>query len=61
MINAMLLLYRFTTFYGTQHSGRKLIWLYHMSKGELVTHCFKNTYTITASTFQVTTVDILLT
>jgi len=43
---------RFTTFYGTQHSGRKLIWLYHMSKGELVTHCFKNTYTITASTFQ---------
>ena len=53
--NQMLLLHRFTTFYGTQHSGRKLIWLYHMSKGELVTHCFKNTYTITASTFQVIT------
>jgi len=43
---------RFTTFYSSLHSGRKLNWLYHMSKGELVTHCFKNTYTITASTFQ---------
>jgi len=43
---------RFTTFYNKQHSGRKLNWLYHMSKGELVTHCFKNTYSITASTFQ---------
>jgi len=43
---------RFTTFYNKQHSGRKLNWLYHMCKGELVTHCFKHTYTITASTFQ---------
>jgi len=43
---------RFTTFYSTMHSGRKLNWLYHMSKGELVTHCFKSTYNITASTFQ---------
>jgi cullin 1 len=43
---------RFTTFYSSIHSGRKLNWLYHMSKGELVTHCFKNTYSITASTFQ---------
>merc|ERR1712038_743843 len=28
--------HRFTGFYGGQHSGRKLNWLYHMSKGELV-------------------------
>jgi len=43
---------RFTGFYGGQHSGRKLNWLYHMSKGELVTNCFKNRYTLQASTFQ---------
>ncbi|XP_023329332.1 cullin-1 [Eurytemora carolleeae] len=43
---------RFTTFYSSIHSGRKLNWLYQMSKGELVTHCFKNNYTISASTFQ---------
>jgi len=44
--------HRFTTFYGSQHSGRKLNWLYHMSKGELVTNCFRNRYTLQASTFQ---------
>jgi len=43
---------RFTNFYSSQHSGRKLNWLYHMSKGELVTNCFKNRYTLQASTFQ---------
>jgi len=43
---------RFTTFYSSQHSGRKLNWLYHMSKGELTTNCFKNKYTLQASTFQ---------
>ena len=43
---------RFTTFYSSQHSGRKLLWLYHMSKGELVTNCFKNRYTLQASTLQ---------
>merc|ERR1711994_578658 len=43
---------RFTGFYGGQHSGRKLNWLYHMSKGELVTNCFRNRYTLQASTFQ---------
>merc|ERR1711902_148796 len=42
----------FTGFYGGQHSGRKLNWLYHMSKGELTTNCFKNKYTLQASTFQ---------
>ncbi|KAK3930346.1 Cullin-1 [Frankliniella fusca] len=45
-------IHRFTTFYGTQHSGRKLNWLYNMSKGELVANCFKNRYTLQASTFQ---------
>jgi len=43
---------RFTSFYGGQHSGRKLNWLYQMCKGELVTNCFKNRYTLQASTFQ---------
>ncbi|XP_022913538.1 cullin-1 [Onthophagus taurus] len=44
--------HRFTTFYSAQHSGRKLNWLYNMSKGELLTNCFKNRYTLQASTFQ---------
>ncbi|KAL4718758.1 hypothetical protein ACJJTC_014671, partial [Scirpophaga incertulas] len=44
--------HRFTSFYSAQHSGRKLNWLYNMSKGELVTNCFKNRYTLQASTFQ---------
>ncbi|KAG7173036.1 Cullin-1-like [Homarus americanus] len=43
---------RFTTFYSSQHSGRKLNWLFHLSKGEIVTNCFKNRYTLQASTFQ---------
>lgn len=43
---------RFGTFYSGQHSGRKLNWLYNMSKGELVTNCYKNRYTLQASTFQ---------
>jgi len=43
---------RFTTFYSSQHSGRKLHWLYNMSKGEILTTCFKNRYTLQASTFQ---------
>uniref|UniRef100_G1Q227 Cullin-1 n=1 Tax=Myotis lucifugus TaxID=59463 RepID=G1Q227_MYOLU len=43
---------RFTAFYASLHSGRKLTWLYQLSKGELVTNCFKNRYTLQASTFQ---------
>ncbi|TRY55801.1 hypothetical protein DNTS_025647 [Danionella cerebrum] len=43
---------RFTAFYASRHSGRKLTWLYHLSKGELVSNCFKNRYTLQASTFQ---------
>merc|ERR1719259_994922 len=42
---------RFTGFYSGQHSGRKLNWLYHMSKGELVAN-LANRYTLQASTFQ---------
>ena len=45
-------LQRFSTFYSAQHSGRKLHWLYHLSKGELVTNCFKNKYSLQASTYQ---------
>lgn len=43
---------RFSSFYAALHSGRKLNWLYSMSRGELVTNCFKNRYTFQASTFQ---------
>ena len=43
---------RFTAFYSGQHSGRKLNWLYHMSKGELVTNCFKNKYTLQVKRWQ---------
>merc|ERR1719427_1205023 len=43
---------RFSTFYSAQHSGRKLHWLFHLSKGELVTNCFKNKYSLQASTYQ---------
>lgn len=43
---------RFTNFYGALHSGRKLNWLYNMCKGELITNCFKNKYTLQTSTFQ---------
>lgn len=45
---------RFQGFYEGQFSGRKLNWLYEsgLSKGELVTHCFKNRYTFQVSTVQ---------
>ncbi|EEC16751.1 cullin, putative [Ixodes scapularis] len=37
----------FTMFYSSQHSGRKLHWLYNMSKGELIANCFhRNRYTL---------------
>ena len=32
---------RFQQFYTTQHSGRKLTWLFHLSHGELKTHYLK--------------------
>merc|ERR1712141_18250 len=43
---------RFTSFYNGLHSGRKLNWLFQLSKGELVTNGFKNRYIFQASTLQ---------
>lgn len=43
---------RFAEFYSAQHSGRKLDWLHNYSKGELVTNCFRNKYTLQASCAQ---------
>jgi len=43
---------RFASFYSGIHNGRKLSWLYQMSKGEVVTHCFRNRYSLQASTYQ---------
>jgi cullin 1 len=45
-------LQRFTTFYKTQFSGRKLTWLYQLSKGEVVANCYDRRYTFTTSTYQ---------
>lgn len=42
----------FTSFYTNQHNGRKLSWLYSLSKGDLITYCFGNRYTFQASTYQ---------
>jgi cullin 1 len=43
---------RFTAFYAGQHNGRKLTWLLDLSKGELVTTCFKASYVFQVSTYQ---------
>ncbi|CAK9304365.1 unnamed protein product [Gordionus sp. m RMFG-2023] len=43
---------KFSSFYASQHTGRKLTWLYHLSKGEIVSNCFKNKYTFQVSTYQ---------
>lgn len=40
---------KFSQFYASLHSGRKLNWLYNMCKGEIVTNCFKNRYTLQVS------------
>ena len=32
---------RFQSYYSSQHSGRKLTWLFHLSHGELKTNCFR--------------------
>jgi cullin 1 len=42
----------FTKFYSQQHSGRKLMWLYHLSKGELQTSFTKTKYILQVSTYQ---------
>lgn len=43
----------YSTFYIRNHQGRKLTWLYNLSKGELTSNCFKNKYTFMASAFQI--------
>ena len=43
---------RFTQFYNMQYSGRVLTWLHQMSKGEIVTNCYKQKYTLQLSTYQ---------
>lgn len=43
---------RFNNFYADVHSGRKLIWLYNMCKGEIKANCFNSKYILQASTFQ---------
>ncbi|XP_022667361.1 cullin-1-like isoform X2 [Varroa destructor] len=42
----------FANFYSTKHAGRKLTWLYSMSKGELLANCFQKKYYLQASTLQ---------
>lgn len=42
----------FQNFYTRQHCGRVINWLYHMSRAEIVSNCFKSRYTFQASTFQ---------
>ena len=42
----------FTNFYSQQHSGRKLMWLFQHSKGELQTLFTKSKYILQVSTYQ---------
>lgn len=45
---------QFTIFYSARHSGRKLNWLYHKCKGELIMNVNRSNvvYTLQVSTFQ---------
>jgi len=43
----------FKLFYSVYRSGRKLVWLYHKSRAEIVTTCFKRRYTMSSSLYQV--------
>lgn len=40
---------RFTAFYHSQHSGRKLTWLYNLSRCEVIMHGIKHRYTMKVS------------
>jgi cullin 1 len=44
----------FTNFYAHQHQGRKLMWLYQHSKGELQTLFTQMKYILQVSTYQMT-------
>ncbi|RKO97269.1 hypothetical protein CXG81DRAFT_11298 [Caulochytrium protostelioides] len=43
---------RFSRFFTNKHSGRKLNWLTHLSKGDLKTNCYKQKYTFLVSMYQ---------
>lgn len=42
----------FYSFYYDKYSGRKLTWVYSISKGELLANCFKNKYVLLASAME---------
>lgn len=42
----------YSAFYINKFHGRKLVWLYNLSNGELITTCYKSKYTFIASVFQ---------
>ncbi|THD20564.1 Cullin-1 [Fasciola hepatica] len=42
----------FLSFYQEHHTGRKLNWCYHLSRGEVVTNYTKSRYTFQVSTYQ---------
>lgn len=44
---------KFEKFYYQKFNGRKLQWVQSMSRGEVVSNCFKNSYVFTASVFQI--------
>ena len=43
---------QFQTFYQKKHSGRKLNWLFNVSKADVKTNYLKQTYTFQVSTYQ---------
>ncbi|KAK0421362.1 hypothetical protein QR680_015198 [Steinernema hermaphroditum] len=43
---------KFRTYYQSQHQGRKLTWVFNMSRGELQTTCFSRKYTLQTTTAQ---------
>ena len=43
----------FEEFYDAQHSGRKLTWLYQLSKGELKVRYLDKSYVLVCSTYQI--------
>jgi len=42
----------FQTYYNTQHHGRKLNWLHHLSKGDIRALCLKKKYEMQVSNYQ---------
>lgn len=43
----------FDAFYRSQHNGRRLVWHYHLCKGELKCHGFDKKYELSASLYQI--------